>query len=206
MRPQPYACQPRAPSFAVPAASVIFSSAFVYFVMLELRPPHRPLSDVTATVVDFPASAPACGHWARLSRCKAGTRPRERRSQPRHLHAPLLLCAPRTWVVAKEADKRVHDAPRLLHRYLRVLHFGCSHHLHGLCDLADVLDGPDALLDCRHQPPNADVGSRRSHRSMGTHQCKHRALWSPRSDGCSSNVEGDLIHVALSHSPAWLDA
>jgi hypothetical protein len=50
-----------------PLPLYICISAFVYFVMLLLRPPHRPLSEVTATVMVFGGSMAAAQTTAEVS-------------------------------------------------------------------------------------------------------------------------------------------
>lgn len=63
-------------------------------------------------------------------------------------HAMLLAganAAP-TWVITEKAHKWRDDAAGAFHGDLCIAHLRCRHHLHGLGDLADVLDGPDALL------------------------------------------------------------
>lgn len=137
------------------------STMRVYLAMLEFRPPHRPRSDVTATVAVLAALTAAGG---RGGACMRG---RAHRAHVPHAHAAAPMPRPRTHamarmllqgrcprahartrVVAKQLDERVHAPARVLHGYLRVLHLGRGNHLHGLGDLADVLDGADALLHC----------------------------------------------------------
>ncbi len=95
----------------------MLSSALVYLAMLEFKPPHRPRSDVMATVRDLPAVIAAGVRGTHCYRVIFGTAviftasvrswADDGAEKP---DMPPMAWHRRTWVVPEQTDEWINDA------------------------------------------------------------------------------------------------